>query len=673
MLRLLLRGSLLLLLPGLWSGPAAAQSPALVDSLTRQLRRATTDSMRTKFSLLLSAQYQATDTARTHAHLLQALRYARRGPYALGEAQTLLNLGTFYNLLGQDARAAACNARARAVLAPLYRQHPRRQVLQTLASISVNEGTLLAKQGNFAGEVQAYLLGARYAGQLGDSALLGAIYYNVGSRFGILKQPDKAKYYWRRAIALQEPAPFAPYLIVAYLNMAEQLTLEKQLPAAKSYLDKAARLVAAGKAEPFKGEYYTILGAYHQAAGRPQQARADLQRALALMRAKADPASAAKLLLALGQAETQLRHYPAARQNLAAGRRYFHQTHDPQTESETLAALATLEEQARDFPLALRYTQQAHRLQDSLAATASKTQVNALENQYQARQKTQQIRVLRQTQQLQQADLKRQRALNLFYISLVGGLLLLGAIAYLVLRQRRQRERQRQQAQARQIAALHQERQLLATEAMLKGQEEERSRLARDLHDGLGGMLSTVKLYLGSARGNLVLTPESAHLFTRSIEHLDSSIREMRRVARDLMPEALLTFGLPAAVRDLCDTIAQSQSQLRVQCDVFGLDECLPQRTELVVYRLVQELLNNVLKHAQARQVIVQLARHEQQVQVVVEDDGRGFDPAARPLSAGVGLRSLQARVDYLGGTLEVQSQPGQGTAVTIEFTLKPE
>ena len=469
---------------------------------------------------------------------------------------------------------------------------------------------------------------------------------------------------------MQEQAAFAPYLIVAYINLVEQYITENHLASAKAYLGKAARLVAAGKAEPFKGEYYAALGTYHQAAGHPEQACDDFRQALALVRAKADPASAAKLLLALGQAETQLRHYPAARQNLTDSHHYFHQTHEPQTESAALAALAALEEQARNYPLALRYTQQAHRLQDSLAATASKTQVNALENQYQARQKEQQIRALRQAQQLQHADLNHQRALNLLYLSLVGGLLLLGALSYLVLRQRQLRQRQRQQEQDRQITALHQERQLLATEAMLRGQEEERSRLARDLHDGLGSMLSTVKLYLGSARGNLVLTPESAQLFGRSIEHLDSSIQEMRRVARDLMPEALLTFGLPAAVQDLSETMQQAHPQLRVQCQVFGLEERLPQRTELVVYRLVQELLNNVFKHAQARQVIVQLTRHEQQVQVVVEDDGRGFD-TGQPLAAGVGLRSMQARVDYLGGTLDVQSQPGQGTAVTIEFSLK--
>jgi signal transduction histidine kinase len=180
-------------------------------------------------------------------------------------------------------------------------------------------------------------------------------------------------------------------------------------------------------------------------------------------------------------------------------------------------------------------------------------------------------------------------------------------------------------------------------------------------------MLSSVKYYLGSVRGAVVLPEASAQLFNRSLAQLDSSISELRRVARDMMPEALLQFGLVPALRDVCDTVGQSQ-QLQVQFQPYGLDERLPQRTEVVVYRLVQELLNNVLKHAQARQVIVQLIRNGTHVQLVVEDDGRGFDPAAA--RSGVGLRSIQARVDYLKGTLDLHTAPGEGTTVTIDFTL---
>ena len=672
----------LLMALALWllPGQGRAQSPHLLDSLTRQLRQASTDSMRVKYQLLLGAQYQAHDSAKTRYYLVQALRLSRKNGYGVGVAQALTNLSTYHNLLNQNGPAHHYAQLAHACYDSLYRLRPEKRLLTGLAMVVQNEGTLLAKQGNFTAEIRAYLQAAGYATQLGDSALVGTILLNVGTRFHLLNQAGKAQRYWEQAAVLLENVRHSryldkfPYLAAVYLQLADSRIEAQQLPLAWQYLRKCRQLVQTGQADQFRADYYVSMANYYLSAKAPARVAEMARPGLYWARQKADLNVEAQLELLQGAADVQLGRYAAARPAVARGLRHLRQTGDVPAQVKALSVLADLEEKDRQFAAALRYTQQAHQLQDSLAATASKIQVNTLENQYQARQKEQQIRGLRQVQQLQQADLKRQRTLNFLYLSLVAGLLLLGALGYLVLRQRQQRQRQRQREQDRQIAALQQERQLLATEAMLRGQEEERARLARDLHDGLGGMLSTVKLYLGSARGNLVLTPESARLFSRSIEHLDSSIQEMRRVARDLMPEALLTFGLPAAVRDLCETLQHGQPPLRVQCEVFGLEEPpaerLPQRTELVVYRLVQELLNNVLKHAQARQVIVQLTRHEQLVQVVVEDDGRGFDAAARPVAAGVGLRSIQARVDYLGGTLEVQSQPGQGTAVTIEFAL---
>ena len=180
-------------------------------------------------------------------------------------------------------------------------------------------------------------------------------------------------------------------------------------------------------------------------------------------------------------------------------------------------------------------------------------------------------------------------------------------------------------------------------------------------------MLSTVKYYLGTVRAGLRLPEASAQLFTRALHHLDGATGELRRVARDMMPEALQQFCLVPALQDVCDALSHSQ-QLRVELQTYGLDERLPQRIEVVVYRLVQELLNNVPKHAAARYVIVQLVRAGPQVQGVVEDDGCGFEPTA--VQPGVGLHSVQARVDYLRGTLELQSSPGQGTTTSIEFML---
>jgi two-component system, NarL family, sensor kinase len=224
--------------------------------------------------------------------------------------------------------------------------------------------------------------------------------------------------------------------------------------------------------------------------------------------------------------------------------------------------------------------------------------------------------------------------------------------------------------QQQRISELEKEKQLNATEAVLKGEEQERTRLAKDLHDGLGGMLSGIKYGLQTMKGNLIMTPENSLAFERSMDMLDTSIKEMRRVAHNMMPEALMKFGLNAALRDYCHDINQS-GILQVSYQSFGLgEEFLDQTVTITTYRIIQELINNTLKHAAAKNAIVQVTRTEQQLVITVEDDGKGFDTAILGQSAGIGWTNIQHRVEFLKGKLDIISQPGKGTAVDIEFSI---
>ena len=210
----------------------------------------------------------------------------------------------------------------------------------------------------------------------------------------------------------------------------------------------------------------------------------------------------------------------------------------------------------------------------------------------------------------------------------------------------------------------------MATEAVLKGEEQERTRLAKDLHDGLGGMLSGIKYSLNSMKGNLIMTAENQQAFERSMDMLDSSIREMRRVAHNMMPEALVKFGLDAAIKDFCNDINQSGA-LQVSYQSIGMQDAhIDQTISITVYRVVQELLNNTMKHAGARNAIVQLSRREQQLTVTVEDDGRGFDKSLLRQGSGIGWNNIRNRVDFLKGKMDIDTQPVQGTSVHIELDL---
>jgi signal transduction histidine kinase len=229
--------------------------------------------------------------------------------------------------------------------------------------------------------------------------------------------------------------------------------------------------------------------------------------------------------------------------------------------------------------------------------------------------------------------------------------------------------RQRQLLQQQTIRELQTERQLLATDAVLQGQEDERSRLARDLHDGLGGILSGAKFTFDAMKDNMIMTAENQKAFSRGMDLLETSIRELRRVAHNMMPESLVRTGLPQAVRDLCADYQQHHVNIIYQ--EYGLDDVqFKQSVSITVYRIIQELLNNALRHAQASAIIVQLSYHNNLLQLTVEDNGKGFSKQQTSPSRGMGWANIRSRVEYLNGTIDMNSSEGKGTSVTITLPL---
>jgi signal transduction histidine kinase len=171
-------------------------------------------------------------------------------------------------------------------------------------------------------------------------------------------------------------------------------------------------------------------------------------------------------------------------------------------------------------------------------------------------------------------------------------------------------------------------------------------------------------------KGNLIMTPENNQAFERSMDMLDSSIKEMRRVAHNMMPEALVKFGLDTALKDFCNDVNQSGA-LQVSYQSIGLEnEVIEQTTAITIYRIVQELINNTMKHAAAKTAIVQVAKTNNQLTITVEDDGTGFDTAVLKQSGGIGWSNIQNRVEFLKGTLDIQSGKEKGTSVHIELNI---
>jgi signal transduction histidine kinase len=372
-------------------------------------------------------------------------------------------------------------------------------------------------------------------------------------------------------------------------------------------------------------------------------------------------------------------------------------------EGTALAGLGMCYLQQKDYTNALQYTEQAVKIKEELGDVDGKISVTKiladiafaigdpakgyayevlcdeyqqkqvtevlskqssdLEKKYETEKKEAQIKKLEADKKLQELTIHQKNTLN--YI-LMGGAIILIIITLLGYRT----YQQKQKLQQRRIADLETQQQLTATEAVLKGEEQERTRLAKDLHDGLGGMLSGIKYSMNSMKGNLIMTPDNAQAFERSMDMLDSSIKEMRRVAHNMMPEALVKFGLDTALKDFCNDIDQSGA-LKVNYQSIGLqDASIDQTAAITIYRIVQELLNNTIKHAAAQTAIVQVTKSNGQLTVTVEDDGKGFDTVILQRVKGIGWANIQSRVDFLKGNMDVQSGKGRGTSVHIEFNV---
>jgi signal transduction histidine kinase len=319
-------------------------------------------------------------------------------------------------------------------------------------------------------------------------------------------------------------------------------------------------------------------------------------------------------------------------------------------------ALSYLETDRGNTAKALEYLNQYIDLNQQVLTESEKQQLNFLNARYDAEKRESDI--LRQ-----QAELQRRNFI--IALSSIALLALMITIAMIILLNRRKRKIGRQQMiiQQQKISELEKEKELISAQSLLRGEESERGRIARDLHDGLGGMLSGVKLSLSTMNGKHTLGDEDVRQFEKAINLIDLSVKELRNVAHNMMPEILVKEGLNTALSNFCESLTAPP---KVIYQFFGTPTRYENGFELTVYRITQELVNNALKHAQAGEVVVELIQQPGRVSMNVRDDGKGFEVNAP--NTGHGLLNLRSRVAGYQGIFDISSAIGEGTEINVSF-----
>ncbi len=230
-------------------------------------------------------------------------------------------------------------------------------------------------------------------------------------------------------------------------------------------------------------------------------------------------------------------------------------------------------------------------------------------------------------------------------------------VGYLVFRNNKYKQDEKLQAE------IHRQQEI-AARALFEGEQQERIRLARDLHDSIGQMLSVIKMnisMLGSSQADDIAISPTLNL-------VDKTITEIRNISHNLIPEEL-NFGLITALEDVCEKISSNgQIDAYMTIDEETKDYPFKKANELSIYRVTQEVLNNMVKHAKATQINLNISHQQPNIIITIKDNGRGFDTEKLKQSKGIGWKNIQARINLMGGVVSIRSTPANGTFIKFNI-----
>ena len=336
--------------------------------------------------------------------------------------------------------------------------------------------------------------------------------------------------------------------------------------------------------------------------------------------------------------------------------------------------LTLLYEDAGELQKSLDYFKKFINLRDSIYSSTRGVKLAEMEAKYQAEKKEREIADLKTQAVSQELEVVKK---NQQLVVLVGilALVILGS-GFLFSFFRRKKEEEKKHAlrqienQQIQIQQLIEEQGMKSIEAMIEGQEIERERIARDLHDRLGSTMSMIKLHFSETIDQLREIQEvNTNNYLIINDLVDEAIVEVRRISHNMSAGTLMEYGLVSALNELKHTIEKSQ-RIELGLHVYNLDFRLKSTAEINLYRVIQELINNTLKHADASRIEISLTRREDVLSLMYDDNGKGIEMEDGSFFSGMGQKNIKSRIEKLGGKIHVYSGLDKGMHYDIEVPI---
>lgn len=490
---------------------------------------------------------------------------------------------------------------------------------QGMAYALGNIGLIYDAQRNYPKALEYYYRSLRIRQQLDDKQGIATSLINIGMVHFAQQHTNEARDYFTQALRISEECGFKKGLSASLQNLGDVYRAQKDYQTAEEYFEKALQINKETDDIQGMANAWHSMGIVNKEQGRNQQALDYFEKSEALASELDNKELRCNNLFEISQVYARMGNYQNAWQQLGT------------------------------------YVQ----MKDSLYSEESMIKLADMEVKYDSDKKEQAIRDLSKEKELQEVKIERNNIL--FYMSGALFFLLLGlAIALFYMYRHKQKIRG---------LTLVRESETALRNMVVETEEKERKRFAKDLHDGLGPLLSAVKIYVNELQDEETPAEEKTAMLKYVNDLIDEAVRDTRTIANNLMPTMIADYGLVSALDAFCEKIKRSKV-LNISFNANVLEARLDATLEITLYRVVLELINNTIKHAGAKHIDIHILETRDNIEISYKDDGGGFDVKAMLNSpeAGLGLRNIMNRIASAEGLCEFRSEIGKGLWVLMEI-----
>lgn len=589
----------------------------------------------------------------------QNLQLADSIDYLDGQGNSRLLLGNIYNKKGEPELALK-----QAELAlRLYSEMNDESGIATSYKLIGN--THLYK-GDYAKALEVYLKAAKLQSDPNEISELASIYVNIGVIHEELGNISQSESYLLKSKQIRQDLGDYSGTAGTLISLGN-LWVETRPTRAKSYYDEALQIYSQnGELNGYAQALNNVGNTFYWSGDYEQSLEYSLL-ALEINEKTQNQHEIALVYNNIGYSYMKLKQRDKAISYFTQSLKKSREINDKTLIGNALIGLGDGYEEFGEFENAVKYRNNYILFKDSIISENTAIKVQELEAKYESEIKEQQINLLTRERELQEIKIERQeaqiikqRSQIVFFISFLFMFLLAGYGSYRRLRLKKQKEIQE--------VIISEQRKGL--KAVINATETERKRIARDLHDGVAQTLSGLHLAFNKFWSEIKFDSRmQEERFKQSVEYLDEACAEIRSLSHQMIPSALLKLGIIPAIDDMLSK-SISHSSLRYSFEYFGIkrEERLDEKFEINIFRIAQELVNNVIKHSGAKNVRIQLIRDKDELVFMVEDDGVGIE--AEDLEKGIGLTNIKGRIHSLDGSLSMEKGTKNGLLVTIRIPV---